>query len=46
MPFFYVALMSARYFQSARIDELREALTEESAPHERTARRRPLLDRG
>lgn len=28
MPFFYVSLMSTRFFQSNRIDELRDALTD------------------
>lgn len=46
MPFYYAAVMSTRYFQSVHIDELREALTEESTPHDRAARRKPLLDRG
>lgn len=35
MPFFYFAFMSARFFHSARLDELRDALTEETAPRRR-----------
>jgi hypothetical protein len=43
MPFFYVALMSTRFFQSARLDELRDALSETA---ERPARGQPPLDKG
>jgi len=43
MPFFYVALMSTRFFQSARFDELRDALTDEAEP---SGRDRPRLVKG
>jgi hypothetical protein len=35
MPFFYVALMSTRFFHSARLDELKDALTDEATPSNR-----------
>jgi hypothetical protein len=43
MPFFYVSLMSTRFFQSNRIDELREALSD--APETSQSNVVPL-DRG
>lgn len=43
MPFFYVALMSTRFFHSARFDELRDALAE--GP-ERPGKSGPPLDKG
>lgn len=43
MPFFYVALMSSRFFHSARLDDLRDALTDETEP---SGRDRPRLVKG
>ena len=43
MPYFYVALMSTRFFQSARLDELRDALTEGD---EKSGRDQPRLVKG
>jgi len=43
MPFFYVALMSTRFFQSASLAQLRDALTDGQNPPDRD---RPRLVKG